>query len=244
MRRLAVFLALLCIAASQAAVAGQDEDIRAALERGDFQAVQEMARGGEVRFFMYGGFAHVNRWVDSFVAANLEARYGISLRRIPMDAPVFMNKLIAEKAAGLERGSIDLVWINGENFKNAMQADLLFGPFAGKLPSFRYVDPAVVAYDFGYPVRGFEAPFGKAQFVFEYDKPALAEPPANLQELEAWIKANPGRFTYPQPPDFTGSAFVRQAFYFLTGGHEQYMDGFDQALFDKNAPKLWAWLNE
>ncbi|MFW5838171.1 MAG: ABC transporter substrate-binding protein, partial [Desulfovibrionaceae bacterium] len=27
------------------------------------------------------------------------------------------------------------------------------------------------------------------------------------------------------------------------GGHEQYMNGFDQALYDKNAPRLWAWLN-
>lgn len=37
---------------------------------------------------------------------------------------------------------------------------------------------------------------------------------------------------------------MRQAFYALTGGHEQYMQGFSQELYDRNAPKLWAYLNE
>ena len=30
-----------------------------------------------------------------------------------------------------------------------------------------------------------------------------------VAELLAYARAHPGRFTYPAPPDFTGSAFVR-----------------------------------
>ena len=34
--------------------------------------------------------------------------------------------------------------------------------------------------------------------------------PATSTRLLAWARKHPGRFTYPAPPDFTGSAFVRQ----------------------------------
>ena len=125
-----------------------------------------------------------------------------------------------------------------------MEAGLLFGPFTEKLPNFlRYVDEDTVAYDFGYPTRGYEAPYGRAQFVFEYDQARMEEPPDTFEKLLDWVEKNPGRFTYPQPPDFTGSAFIRQALYAVTGGHEQYMHGFDQSLFELNVVGLWDYLN-
>lgn len=211
----------------------------------DWEAVVQRARGGEVRFYMWGGWAHVNGWVDGYVAREMKKRYGITVKRTPMDPPTFLNKLLAEKAAGRARGSIDLLWINGENFRNAARTGLLFGPFAPRLPNFKaYVDPDSVSHDFGYPVQGREAPYGRAQFVFEHDSARTPAPPTDATALKAWIKANPGRFTYPQPPDFTGSAFIRQLFCALTGGHGQYMAGFDEDLFSRQAPKLWAWLNE
>lgn len=209
-----------------------------------FESIEKKARGSEVRWYMFGGWAHVNAWVDGYVADTMKQRYDIDLTRVPMDAGIFVNKLLNEKAAGREEGSIDLVWINGENFKNAKEAGLLFGPFADRLPNVRqYVDPESVAYDFGYPVEGYEAPFGKARFVFEYDSAVIASPPKSVAALQDWIKAHPGRFTYPQPPDFTGSAFIRQVFYALTGGHEQYLQGFDRELFQRQSPKLWDFLN-
>jgi len=214
------------------------------LER-PFEEIEKQAEGTEVRWYMYGGWAHVNAWVDTYVARELKERYNIRLIRVPMDAGVFVNKLLNEKAAGKRNGTIDLLWINGENFKNAKEAGLLFGPFASGLPNVRQlVDPDSMAYDFGYPVEGYEAPFGKAQFVFEYDAAAIDAPPRTVAALKAWIRAHPGRFTYPQPPDFTGSAFIRQIFYAVTGGHEQYLDGYDPDLFARQSPKLWAWLNE
>ncbi|GAB7080809.1 ABC transporter substrate-binding protein [Megalodesulfovibrio paquesii] len=210
----------------------------------DWSAVEAAARGGTVRFYMYSGWSHTNEWVDGYVATELKARYDITLERVPMDASAFMNKLLAEKAAGKQEGSIDLLWINGENFKNAMDAGLLYGPFAQQLPNFqRHVDPAGVAFDFGKPTNGYEVPYGRAQFVFEYDSARMAEPPRTFAALAEWIKAHPGRFTYPQPPDFTGSAFIRQVFYAITGGHTQYMAGYSPQLFEANAPRLWAWLN-
>jgi putative spermidine/putrescine transport system substrate-binding protein len=209
-----------------------------------YASIEAQARDSQVRWYMFGGWAHVNTWVDTYVATEMKQRYDIELVRVPMDAGVFINKLLSEKAAGKKTGNIDLLWINGENFKNAKEAGLLFGPFAGRLPNvIRYVDPESVAFDFGYPVEGYEVPYGRAQFVFEYDSARITAPPQSMPELKAWVVANPGRFTYPQPPDFTGSAFIRQVFYAVTGGHEQYLAGWDPDLFARKAPLLWDWLN-
>lgn len=210
-----------------------------------YSAMVKAARGSEVRWAMYGGWSHVNAWVDTYVAREMRQRFDIDVVRVPMDASVFVNKLLTEKAAGKRSGSLDLLWINGENFKNAKQAGLLLGAFAPGLPNFKaYIDPSTVATDFGFPVEGYEAPFGRAYFVFEFDSARLKEPPQSLMDLKGWVRRHPGQFTYPQPPDFTGSAFIRQVFYAVTGGHEQYMDGFDPDLFARQAPKLWAFLNE
>jgi putative spermidine/putrescine transport system substrate-binding protein len=209
-----------------------------------FEEIEEAARATKVSWYMWGGSSIINKWVDDYVAEELESRYDITLERVPMDASIFVNKLLTEKQAGRTEGTIDLLWINGENFKNAMESGLLFGPFAGKLPNFvRNMDESTVEYDFGYPTEGYEAPYGRAQFVFEYDTARVAEPPDTYDKLLEWVKNNPGRFTYPQPPDFTGSAFIRQVFYAVTGGHQQYMKGFDRDLFDRNARKLWDYLN-
>lgn len=210
----------------------------------DFKEIEKSATSSTVRFYMWGGSATINKWVDEVAGQKLKEKYNITLERVPMDASIFVNKLITEKVAGKESGTIDLIWINGENFKNAMEAKVLYGPFLKNLPSYQYVNPSSVEYDFGYPVNGYESPYGRAHFVFEYNTARIKTPPNNIEELKKWVKNNPGRFTYPQPPDFTGSAFVRQLFYATTGGHQQYMNGLDKALFEKNAPKLWAYLNE
>jgi len=201
------------------------------------------ARGSEVKWYMWGGSTTINAWVDGYVAKTVKERFDITLKRVPADAAVFVNKLLAEKQAG-GKGSMDLLWINGENFKNAMENGLLQGPVTQLLPNFKLIDPASVEFDFGYPVGGYEAPYGRAQFVFEYDSAKVAKPPKNFTELKQWVKDNPGKFTYPKPPDFTGSAFIRQVFYAVGGGHHKYLKGFDQALYAQGSQVLWQYLNE
>ena len=205
----------------------------------------KQARGTSVNFYMWGGSATINAWVDGYVAHSLKDQFDITLNRVPMDASVFVNKLLTEKQAGKKKGAIDLMWINGENFKNAREADLLHGPVANKLPSVtHYIDAKSVAFDFGFPVENYEVPYGKAQFVFIYDAAKIPTPPNSFASLKTWIMENPGKFTYPQPPDFTGSAFIRQVFYATTGGHEQYMNGFDEQLYVEKSKDFWAYLKE
>jgi putative spermidine/putrescine transport system substrate-binding protein len=224
------------------AACGQDQKVNPGT---DFTGMAENAKGTSVRFYMWGGDVRINSWIDTYLAGALEIRHGIALTRIPEDAEIFVNKLIVEKQAGRDKGSIDLLWINGENFRNARSAEILYGPFTDQLPNFRnFIDPSTVTHDFGFPVDGYEAPYGRAQFVFEYDSQRVITPPESFAQLAEWVRAHPGRFTYPQPPSFTGSAFIRQAFYAVTGGHDQYMNGFDSSLFAEKAPLLWQYLNE
>ncbi len=194
---------------------------------------------------MWGGSEQINSWIDNYVDVKLKVDYNIDLVRVPMDATIFVNKLLTEKSAGKKTGDIDLLWINGENFKNAKLGGVLYGPYIDRLPNYKkYTDPKTALSDSGFPVDGFELPYGKAQFNYIYDRKKILSPPNNFIELKDWVIQNPGLFAYPSPPDFLGSAFIRQAFYSLTGGYEQYQNGFDKSLFDTNSKILWDYLNE
>ena len=123
---------------------------------------------------------------------------------------------------------------------------LLFGPYADRLPNIQYVDteaPAV-ANDFGYPVDGYESPYGSAQVVMIYDSARVPAPPPTIDSLLDWIRRNPGRFTYPVLPDFTGSVFVRHVFYHAAGGYRELLGPFNEPQFDDVAPRTWEILNE
>ena len=210
--------------------------------------IVDLARGSELYWYMWGGSEAVNRFVQGYVADRLASEYDIDLTMVPVtDASVFVSKVLGEFQAGrLTDGSVDLVWINGENFRSMREADLLFGPYADLLPNLEYVnlDDPTVANDFGFPVAGYESPYGSAQVVMVYDQARTPEPPHSIAELIDWIRANPGRFTYPAPPDFTGSAFIRHVFYSVAGGYEELLGDFDVSVFDAVAADTWSLLND
>ncbi len=104
-----------------------------------FADMVQQAKGSEVKWFMWGGSTTINSWVDTYVAGAVKEKYGITLKRVPADAAVFVNKLLTEKQAGGSKGSMDLLWINGENFKNAMENGLLQGPVTDLLPNFPWL---------------------------------------------------------------------------------------------------------
>lgn len=210
--------------------------------------IVEEAQGGTVNWFMWGGADNINAYVSGYVADRLKAEYDITLNRVPItDAADIVNLILSEKEAGiLDAGSVDLIWINGENFRSMKQGGLTFCGYTGILPNDALVDwqnPAI-ANDFGVPVEGCEVPWNTVQFAFAHDVARLPDPPADMAGLLAWIKANPGRFTYPAPPDFTGSAFLRHVFIHAAGGAEDLLGPFDQARFDEVSARTWAILNE
>ena len=206
------------------------------------------ARGQTVDWYMWGGSPAVNRYVNGYVAGQVKERYGIELRQVPVkDIAEVVSKLVIEKQAGKDRGgSVDLMWINGENFRTCKKNRLLYGPFAGLLPNQELVDwqNPTVKNDFGTEVENLESPWGSAQMVMIHDTARVATPPRNIAELLDWIRTHPGRFAYPAPPDFTGSVFVRHIFYHVSGGAEQWQGSYSAADLEQAAAATFKLLRE
>lgn len=215
--------------------------------KSDWKEIEAQAKGTKVNFFMWGGDEGINRYIDEWVAPRLQEQYSIELKRYPMDATEFINKLMTEKRANKNSGEMDVLWVNGENFKIAKQQNLLLGPFTSKLPNFnQFVDSESddINYDFGFPTEGYEAPWGKVQFVFAYNTDKVTHPPKSIGELKEWVKNNPGKFTYPAPPDFTGSAFIRHVLHEKSNNYNVYLNKFDETLIKADADLVWNELNQ
>jgi len=185
--------------------------------------VEAQARSeGRVRWYHWGGSEELNLWIDAVVVPALAAQ-GVRVEsvRVPATRDA-VDAVLADAAAGrgVGRGSVDLIWINGDNFRSLAQADLLFGPFADRLPNARWfvLDPldaaaAVNLYDVGTPTLLRSIPWYAGQYVCYVDtaRLPLSEAPSDHAALEALARARPGRFTYVRPPDYIGTAFVQQA---------------------------------
>lgn len=217
------------------------------IDPADWQAVHRAASGQTVYFNAWGGSPAINAYI-AWVAQTVDERFGVELKHVRVgDIAEAIARLVAERTGGRDQGgSIDLLWVNGENFHALKRQDLLFGPFAEALPHFRYVDTVgkpTTLIDFSIPTDGLESPWGMAQLVMLYDSAELTSPPTTLADFSAWIEANPGRFTFPAPPDFLGSTFLKQVL-LLTLDERAPLDvAVDpNTAGDVTAP-LWAWLD-
>ena len=213
-----------------------------------FAAVQEAAKGQTVNWYMYGGDDKLNAYVNGYVKTEL-AKRGVTLNQVKInDTAEAVNKVLGEKQAGRDTGgSVDLIWINGENFATLKQADAVLCGYVSSLPSTRYVDldSPGIANDFGLPTEGCEVPWQKTTSTLVYDSTALRpEDTKSVGALFDWAEANPGRFTYPAPPDFTGSMAVRTFFFDTAGGADQFLGEFDEAKYSVAAQQTVQRLND
>ena len=210
--------------------------------------IEARAKGQTVDWFMWGGFPSTNAYVNGYVAPRVKELYGITLRQVPVkDIAEVVGKLLAEKQAGKTAGGeVDLMWINGENFRTTKRHRLLHGPFADLLPNQKLVnwDKPSVKNDFGEPVEGLESPWGSAQVVMIYDSKRTPAPPKTVAALLDWARKNPGRFTYPAPPDFTGSVFVRHVFYHAAGDVTGWQGPLDEGRFEAAAGATYKLLRD
>lgn len=107
------------------------------LKNKDWNSIVEKSKGTTVTFYGWGGSELTNKWIDNHLAKELKEKYNITLKRVPMDIDDILNKMLGEKQAGSDKGTIDVVWINGENFYTAKKNNLLYGPFSENLPNYK-----------------------------------------------------------------------------------------------------------
>ena len=209
MKKLLAAAAVITALASHALAADPDP--------ANWDSVTEEARGQTVYFNAWGGSENINAYIE-WAGSRIMEDYGVELVHVKLDDTAnAVAKVVAEKAAGRnDAGTVDLIWINGENFASMKRQNLLLaGEWATKLPNWQYVDienkPTILT-DFTIPTDGQESPWGMAKLVFFYDSARMdaGALPQSADGLLEWAKANPGRFSYPQPPDFIGSSFLKQ----------------------------------
>lgn len=212
----------------------------------DWAKTEAEARGQTVFFNAWGGSEATNAYIG-WVAQQVKSRYGVELRHVKVaDAAEVVKRVQTEVAAGRRTGgSVDLMWINGENFRTLKQGGLLFGPWAESLPNWGTVDlNKPVRSDFSVPTEGFEAPWGAAQLTFIADKARTPTPPRSVAELLAFAKAQPGRVSYPKPPDFHGTTFVKQLLADLAPDRQRLQAPVTPAVFAAATAPLWAYLDQ
>ncbi|MFT5873380.1 MAG: putative spermidine/putrescine transport system substrate-binding protein [Clostridium sp.] len=213
-----------------------------------WENVENQGKNKEATILMWGGNDSINKYMDSFVAQNVKEMYGITLKRVPMNAPEFITKLLNEKKGSVNQGTADLIWVSGENFRTAKQGELIWGPFTELLPNLKkYYDENAddLKFDTGVPIEGSEAIWGRAQLVLTYDSKVVPAAPKNFKELMEWVKKNPGKFTYPKfPDDFVGVSFIRTAYYELTGKSDVFQKDMTKEEFQQISKPVVAYFKE
>lgn len=212
----------------------------------DWSQIEQEAKGQTVWFNAWGGDEAVNHYLD-WVSGEVKRDYAIDLRIVHIaDAADTVKRIQTEARAGRKtNGLVDLLWVNGENFRTLKEANLLHTGWAEQLPNWRYVDVTKpVREDFSVPVDGAESPWGSAQLTFIARQQQTPQPPRSAQALLEFAKAHPGTVTYPRPPDFTGTALLEQLLIDLTPQPDALKQPPDERNFAAVTAPLWAYLDQ
>jgi len=213
----------------------------------DWQSIEEQARGETVYFSAWGGEPRINSYLN-WASEQLRQRYDIILQHVKVaDTGEAVARIVAERQAGNDtNGSVDLLWINGENFAALKENDLLFGPWAEAQPNFKLVNAQrypEMREDFTVATEGLESPWTRSQLIFYYDSQWLDSPPASIPEILDWAARNPGEFTYPKPPAFLGTTFLKQALLELTDRDPALYAPVVDHEFERLTDILWQYLD-
>nr|WP_246041441.1 ABC transporter substrate-binding protein [Peteryoungia ipomoeae] len=225
--------------------------VASAQEPADWASIEKAASGQTVYFNAWGGSENINAYLE-WVGTEMKSRYGVTVVQVKLeDTASAVSKVIAEKAAGKnEGGSVDLIWINGENFVSMKKQGLLHSPgWATSLPNWAHVDfenqPTILT-DFIEPTEGLESPWGGAKMVFFHDsaRTEASAMPDNAAGLVDWAKKNPGRFSYPAPPDFIGSSFLKQVLSEVIADPSKLAKPVSEETFEADVEPLFAYLDQ
>ena len=210
--------------------------------------IKRAARGQTVHFNAWAGSERINAYLQ-WAAAELRRDFGVHLQHVKIsDAADVVKRVRAEKQAGRKdtEGTVDLIWINGENFAAMKRDGLLSAPFAQALPNFQWVDTVgkpTTLVDFSVSTDGLESPWGMAQLTFFADRQRLPKPPQSMAELLALARAQPGRITYPRPPEFHGTTFIKQALIEHGPDVKALAQPVTPAALQEQAAPLWRFLD-
>ena len=214
-----------------------------------WEAILNKSSGDTVFFHAWGGDKNINSYIK-WASDEIKKKYNISVKHVKVsDTSNVVARILSEKNARKNiNGTVDLVWINGENFSMMKNNGLLLNQnWIFKIPNSKFLDfennPNLLN-DFGVDTEGMEMPWGLSQLTFYFDSRYIKIPPRSSIELKDYILSNKGRFTFPQPPDFVGTSFLKQVLIELISDKNLLQSNYEKAKHQIALQPLWDWLDE
>lgn len=173
--------------------------------------VLKSVSGTTVDLVLWEQDAAAIEWFNTSVKTYLQEAYQVELAVNTVDKKEFIAALRSAKKQLVTIGPEDLVWMSPETFKELKNEDLLYGPFSDTvLNAKKYLDAKSLDTQYwnGTPIDGYALPFNQNQLTFYYNEDMTYDAPVDLAMLLEMAKEKPGTFTYPQPEDPVGRAFI------------------------------------
>lgn len=214
-----------------------------ALQQMTWEEIEAQAKGSTVNMMMWMGDPLINAYMNNFVKPKLKEKYGINLEITEGQGKQIVSVLIGEIEAGKAQSALDMIWFNGETFFQLKQLNALYGPFTDRLPNAQLInfDNPFISIDFQQKIEGMECPWGNVQLLLIHNQEKVPSPPKSLEELEKFVKENPGKFTIGT--EFTGITLLKSMLVALADSPEDLYGPFDEAKYEKYSTQLWEYLN-
>jgi putative spermidine/putrescine transport system substrate-binding protein len=194
------------------------------------------ATGGAVtvNHYLSGDVNIRDLWLKSLIPAYQKVAPNVTINMVfdehgSADATTF-DRISAAKNAGKPSG-VD-TWETGGFLQQGGDSGLIVKLTEKEVPNLAKVPASVVGQYNGYGV-----PYRGSSVVLAYNSKVVTTPPKTLDDLLAWIKANPGQFTY-NPPDKggSGSAFVTRVLKMGIADTDQQLF---QTAYDQSKESEW-----
>jgi len=208
-----------------------------------WQQTLKAAKGQSVYFYAWGGSKAVNEYLR-WATREIAQQYRIRLIHVKVTDP--SEPVSRLKAENGRSSAIDLMWVNGENFAYLKQQDFLLGNLWSDIPNsaFLAVDKLPITVDFGEPMDGFEVPWGIGQFNLITENSVYQQAQVSAKSLLQIAKHNPKKMTYPRPPEFHGTTFLKQLLVDLTDADSHLYQLATKQSQEELLPVLWQYLDQ
>ena len=216
-KKLLALLLALCMALSLAACGGSSGGGTSGGESGGGEAADGGASsGGKTTVTLWATGSDNVRAIfetlaDDFNSKSDEYQVELQFMLSGTGTQTLADMLTAASRAGQTGTDYDVVDLSGDDLSKVMSLvgeEQFVKLDAAKLPNAASVEAkSSVSPDYCQPYRG-------TTVILAYDSEAVPEPPATMDELVAWMEANPGRFAYNTPgTGGAGDSFVRSCVY-------------------------------
>jgi putative thiamine transport system substrate-binding protein len=208
-----------------------------------WQQTLKAATGQSVYLYAWGGSKAVNEYLR-WATREIAQQYRIKLIHVKVTDP--SEPVSRLKAENGRTSAIDLMWVNGENFAYLKQQGFLLGNLWSAIPNatFLAVDSLPITVDFGEPMDGFEVPWGIGQFNLIAENGVFQPPQVSAKSLLDIAKKKPKTVTYPRPPEFHGTTFLKQLLVNLTDADPRLYKSSTKQAQDELLPVLWQYLDQ